>query len=315
MPEKTESFKTRLPVAAFLFRRPEKTRELMESLEKVSPPRLYLFADGPRTEKAWEAELCAETRKVAEACIRWPCEVIRRYSDKNLGLKNSIESGLDFVFQREEFAAVLEDDCVPKPEFFLFCEHGDDHYASDERIGAVTGNCFLPAEIHLPHSYYYSKYPHCWGWATWKSRWHDHRQSAPVVWPGYRLLFPKAKSEEIKYWDRIYSRLQQYDSWAYRWQAYFWQKQYLCLYPHQNLVDNTGFGPDSTHTRDTSAKVCWQRQAPLKFPLTRPAQVRASTQLDFAVFRNVFLKMEGRRNLLQKILDRLFRKWSRQKRK
>lgn len=284
----------------------------MESLEKVSPPRLYLFADGPRTEKAGEAELCAETRKVAEAYIRWPCEVIRRYSDKNLGLKNSIESGLDFVFQREEFAAVLEDDCVPKPEFFLFCEHGDDHYASDERIGAVTGNCFLPAEIHLPHSYYYSKYPHCWGWATWKSRWEKYeRQSHP--WLGYRTLFPECTAQEEDYWNKIYGRIHQFDSWAYRWQANCWRKKYLCVYPSQNLVVNTGFGAESTHTRDATTIIPWERHHHLEFPLRCPKQIEASTKLDLAVFNLAFLRMENKRNLWQKARDRILKKINQKK--
>lgn len=308
MPEKTESFKTRLPVAAFLFRRPEKTPELMESLEKVSPPRLYLFADGPRTEKAGEAELCAETRKVAEACIRWPCEVIRQYSDKNLGLKNSIESGLDFVFQREEFAIVLEDDCVPKPEFFHFCEHAHARYSSNFKIGAVTGNCFLPAKVRMRDSYYYSRYPHCWGWATWKSRWEKYERQSNQ-WPGYRFLFSECTRREENYWNKIYDRLHRFDSWAYRWQAYCWRQKYLCVYPSQNLVANTGFGDEATHTRDANAIIPWERHRILEFPLRCPEKIRASMILDRAVFELAFLRMENKRNLWQKARDRILRKF------
>ena len=295
-----------MAVAAILFRRPGKTRELLQSLKRVQPPRIYLIADGPRTGRVGEAELCAETRKVAEEGVTWTCEVIRLYSAVNLGLRKRMESGLDFLFQHEDFAVILEDDCSPSADFFRFCEHGNDHYAADQHIGAVSGNCYLPATVRLAYSYYYSRYPHCWGWATWKSRWQNYQRSA-LCWPGYRTFFPKASSREAKYWDRIYARLELFDSWAYRWQAHFWQQGYLCLYPGENLVDNTGFGPDSTHTRDVATQVRWERQAPMKYPLIRPERVVPNEELDLAVFQNGFLKMEGRRNLWQKLRDRCLR--------
>lgn len=275
----------------------------MESLEKVSPPRLYLFADGPRTGKAGEAELCAETRKVAEACIRWPCEVIRQYSDKNLGLKNSIESGLDLLFLHEEFAVFLEDDCLPSTDFFRFCEYGDTHYAVNLQIGAVTGNCFLRTKNDLGQDYYFSRYPHCWGWATWKNRWKSYDRS-DYDWSSYRNLFPEASVRESKYWDKIYADLKKFDSWAYPWQAHFWKKKYLCLSPFRNLVRNTGFGPDGTHTKDLHMTVRWGHEGPLAFPLRRPLQVSGDPALDQAVFRNFYLALEGKRSLWQKIRDR-----------
>lgn len=293
-------------MAAVLFRRPEKARELLQSLERVRPPRLYLLADGPRTGKAGEAELCAETRQVAEAGVTWDCEVIRLFSEINLGLRQRMESGLDFLFRHEEFAVILEDDCVPSGDFFRFCEHGNEHYAADPRIGSVSGNCYLPATTRMESSYYYSRYPHCWGWATWKSRWQTYPRNA-LTWPGFRTIFPQATMREAQYWDRIYGRLDRFDSWAYRWQAHFWQQRYLSLYPAQNLVDNTGFGPDSTHTRDAGTQVRWERQAPMTFPLTRPGRVEPNAELDLAVFQNGFLKMEGRRNLWQKFRDRCLR--------
>jgi hypothetical protein len=293
-------------VAVFLYKRAEKVRHLLKSLEEVRPPRIYLFADGPRPGHPDEESLCLEARQAAEKSITWPCDVLRHYSPVNRGLRQSLEGGLDLLFQAESFAVILEDDCVPSPEFFHFCEHGDKFYREDLRIGAVTGNCFLTPGSFPASGYYYSRYPHCWGWATWKTRWQSYpRASTP--WPGYQSLFPGATTREGKYWDRMYRRLDNFDSWAYPWQAHFWKQGFLCLYPGKNLVRNQGFGQGATHTRDPDVSIPWQTEGDFRLPLPRPAEVKASPELDQMVFENFYLPLEGRRGPWQKLRDRCLR--------
>ncbi len=93
------------PVALFIFRRPQHTKRVLQSIREYAPPRLYVIADGARPQVAGEAELVIETRRVIDE-VDWPCEVITQYAESNLGLRQRILTGLDFVFDREESAAI-----------------------------------------------------------------------------------------------------------------------------------------------------------------------------------------------------------------
>ena len=108
------------PVVIFLYRRPAHVNELLVRLQLVRPARVWLVADGPKD--TTEKSLCEQARQAAEAGISWPCQIVRLYSDTNLGLKKRIETGLDQVFEHEEEVIILEEDCHPTPNFFLFCE-------------------------------------------------------------------------------------------------------------------------------------------------------------------------------------------------
>ena len=40
-------------------------------------------------------------------------------------------------------------------------------------MSLITGNNFQNGKIHGKCSYYFSIYPHCWGWAAWKRSWNN----------------------------------------------------------------------------------------------------------------------------------------------
>lgn len=105
------------PVAFIIFNRPDTTARVFAEIAKAKPPKLLVVADGPREDKVGEAEKCAATRAIINQ-VDWPCEVLTNYSDVNLGCKNRVSSGLDWVFEQVEEAIILEDDCLPDPTFF-----------------------------------------------------------------------------------------------------------------------------------------------------------------------------------------------------
>ena len=298
------------PVAVFLYRRPHLTAGLMKLLEAQRPKKIWLVADGPKSEFPEEKVSCAETRRVAEEAIRWPCEVHKVYAETNLGLKQRFESGLDEVFGREAEAIILEDDCHPRPDFIPFCEAMLTRYGREPRVGGISGNCFLPRAIRLDGEYFFSRYLNIWGWATWARAWHSYDRSR-WAWPsgGYREYFPHATRREEKYWNRIFARVSacQFSTWDYSWTSWFWREGWVSVTPSQNLVRNVGFGPDATNTRDRDISTGIERENDLSPPYRGPKEIRANDTLDLAVFRNTYLRMEGRRNLSQKIIDRLKR--------
>src|SRR5688572_9821738 len=95
------------PVAFFIFKRPEQTARVFEAIRQSKPARLYLIADGPGNPD--ETEICRKVRALVGQ-VDWDCEVKRNYAETNLGLRERLISGMDWVFQQEECAIILEDD-------------------------------------------------------------------------------------------------------------------------------------------------------------------------------------------------------------
>ncbi|MFM7711944.1 MAG: glycosyltransferase family 2 protein, partial [Microcystis sp.] len=142
---------------------PDTTARVFEAIRQAKPPKLLVVADGPRADRADDIEKCKAARAIIEG-VDWDCEVLTNYSDVNLGCKNRVSSGLNWVFDTVEEAIILEDDCVPDPTFFRFCEELLEYYRHDQRIMVISGNNFQFGKKRTGYSYYFSVYTHCWGW-------------------------------------------------------------------------------------------------------------------------------------------------------
>src|SRR5215212_1700704 len=141
------------PVALVLFNRPDMTEKVFQVVRKVKPRKLLLIADGPRLNYPGEAKKCAAARAVVEQ-VDWDCEVLRNYSGVNLGLKRRVKSGFDWVFSEVEEAIILEDDTLPHPTFFRFCEELLERYRNDMRVWSISGNNFQFGRKRTKDSYY-----------------------------------------------------------------------------------------------------------------------------------------------------------------
>ena len=302
------------PVAILVYRRPALVEGLMRALEKARPRRLWILADGPRGDRGMEeAELCRATRKVAEEGVTWECEVRKVYAENNLGLKKGVETGLTALFKMEEKAIVLEEDCHPVPEFFRFCSEMLMRYRNETQVAAISGNCCLPQAARPEGDYFFSRYLHIWGWATWARAWNTYDPKA-WAWPGegFRSYFPEAEEVERRYWDRIYGRVKkgEIQTWDYPWVSHLWSRGWVSITPSENMVANRGFGPDATNTRDSSVEVGIERLNPLHSPYRSPAgQIRADKVLDQQVFRNHFLRTEGRLPLFARMFRSIRKRW------
>ena len=158
------------PVVLIVFNRPEVTKIVFERIRQARPGLLMLVADGPRERRQGEPDACRQVRQIVEH-VDWPCEVLKNYSDTNMGCGARVASGIDWVFQHVEQAVILEDDCLPDPTFFRFCEELLDRYRYEERVMQISGSNFLFGRRAVEVSYYFSRYPLCWGWATWRRAW------------------------------------------------------------------------------------------------------------------------------------------------
>ena len=257
-------FKLTTPVAFIIFNRPDTTALVFAEIAKARPPKLLVVGDGPRAHKAGEAERVTATRAIIEQ-IDWPCEVLTHFSETNLGCKKRVSSGIDWVFEQVEEAIILEDDCLPDPSFFRFCQDMLAKYRSDERILMISGTN-LSHELIYEDDYYFSRYPHIWGWASWRRVWRYYDVEMKdldslLSNENFRRSFEN--KEEFNHWVRNFLSVKsnQVDTWDAQVVFLAFVKAQLTIFPAGNLITNIGFGPEATHTLKPNS---WLANIPLK---------------------------------------------------
>jgi len=262
------------PVLILIFNRPELTEKVMEKVRRAEPRKLFVGADGPRDNHPDDAELCAQARCVATQ-VDWDCEVRTLFRDENLGCKQAVSTAISWFFEHVEAGIILEDDCVPHRTFFPYCAELLERYREDERVMTISGNNFQPDSRSYRHSYYFSAYMHCWGWATWRGAWEQYDGDIPS-WDWLRktewLEGWLGSEAEAEYWKVIFDRVRQnqIDSWAYPWTFTCWRGHRLNVLPAVNLVSNIGFGQEGTHTRSDDSDLASLPVEPLSFPIKHP---------------------------------------------
>ncbi len=268
-------------VAFIIFNRPELTKRVFEKIAEAKPDRLFIIADGPRNDE--EVKRCANTRAVVKD-INWQCEVFRNYSDVNMGCRNRVSSGLDWVFDRVEDAIILEDDCLPDLSFFPFCQELLDKYRDDVRIGHISGGNACKTKYETKYSYMFSQYRFIWGWATWRRSWENFDKDM-LKWKTlkkekwHHAIFT---NPEVKYfyedmWDDILDG--KLNTWGIPWFFTGLAEKSLSIIPSKNLISNIGFGLDGTHTFDKDPRINTKIKS-VGFPLLHPDNIVRDIQYD-----------------------------------
>ncbi len=243
------------PILFLIFNRPDTTERVFEEIRKAKPKRLFVVADGPRNEE--EREKCKAARAVVEK-IDWDCEVKKNYSDKNLGCKIRVSSGIDWFFKNVEQGIILEDDCLPSQSFFRFCEELLEKYKDDKRVMMISGDNFQFGKNKAPHDYYFSrKFFHIWGWATWRRAW-KHYDVDMKKWPEAKsnkildgIFEDEAeKNRQIKIFEKVYAG--EIDTWDSQWVFTCIKNKGFSIVPNKNLISNIGFDKRATHTTNES---------------------------------------------------------------
>lgn len=288
------------PVALIMFNRPDATARVFEQIRQARPPKLLVAADGPRHDHPDDSVRCAAARAFIDQ-VDWPCEVLKKYSDINLGCGENPAKGISWVFDQVEEAIILEDDCIPHPTFFRFCQELLERFRDDERIMHIAGNNSMVVSKKGNSSYYFSLFPHCWGWASWRRAWRsfdfEMRLLPEIVEHGWleTLLQDKRAS---RYWTKRFKEVDppgKMNIWDYQWTFACWANNGLSILPNVNLISNIGFDDHATHTRNDEGQVSsWAAEA-MPFPLRHPRYMIRDTDADHLtqerIFSQGFVKM------------------------
>ena len=222
-----------VPVLFCVFNRLPEVERVFEAIRQARPSRLYLAGDGPRPERRGEVLKCEAVRRHVTGKIDWPCEVRTFFKDSNAGPRIAIGEAITWFFENEEMGIVLEEDCLPGPEFFPYCEELLEKYRDDERVMHISGTCQLP-DLDREDSYFFSRYPRTWGWATWKRAWSGYSLEIDDLESDLRQIKHHFTApDERNYWERILRRYDagKIETWDHPWALTIWKRDGLSLYP------------------------------------------------------------------------------------
>jgi hypothetical protein len=274
------------------FNRPDTTRRVLDALRIARPAEVYFAVDGPRAGKVQDTTGVSAVRDLVSS-LDWGCKVRTLFRESNLGCKLAVSQAISWFFSHVEAGIVLEDDCIAHPSFFPFAAALLERYRDDERVMMVSGDNFQEGRKRADYSYYFSRYTHIWGWATWRRAWqmYDHSMAAwPELRDGGWLMDVLGDREAAEYWGRIFEDTwsERNTSWAYRWMFAAWAQSGLTVLPNVNLVTNIGFGEDATHTQRHDASMSELGAWEMAFPLRHPPYVVRDAQADEYTERRLF---------------------------
>jgi len=283
-----------VPVVMFSFKRKSGAVAVMARVAEARPRRLYLISDGGRDPA--EHALVESCREAVEHLIDWDCEVIRNYSSVNLGVHDRIGRGARWVFEREESAIFLEDDNLPEPSFFPYCEELLRRYRGDTRVLWICGTNYL-GEYSPPGgaSYSFTKHLLPCGWASWREKFNRfYDEDLQLFTPE---LADRVKGEYLD--RRLYAQDighimaeaqrrdsgQSYWSWDYHMAYSIRVHGLLGIAPARNQIRNIGVDEFSAHGGTSFADVmtrrlCGMDSFALDLPLIHPPVVLRDVRFD-----------------------------------
>ncbi len=282
----------RSAVTMIFFNRPDTLQLVFDQVRQAQPPKLFLVQDGPREGNEKDARGVEACRKIVEN-IDWDCEVFRNYSDVNLGCGVRPMSGITWALSQVDSTIILEDDCVPDPTFFAYCDEMLERYAQDERIAYISGLNHFEEWDFGGSSYGFARGGAIWGWATWKRAWDRYDYAVkgitdPYIEKQLTRLFAEEKGK-IAAWKKAHDLVAadtKISYWDVQWGFVKHTQNQMVIVPKYNLICNIGVGVDSTHAATVSSnhrKYKDYNNMPVKaleFPLIHPTHSLCDTEYD-----------------------------------
>ncbi|AOP33713.1 glycosyl transferase [Leptospira tipperaryensis] len=290
------------PVLLIAFNRPDFTSIVFETIRQYKPNKFYLAVNAPRADKEGEIQRCADVRSILKK-VDWDCEIHTLFREEHLQLKISVSSAITWFFENEEMGIVLEDDIVPDPTFYIYCEQLLEYYKDDSRIGMISGDNFGFGYRRNQDSYYYSLYTHIWGWASWRRAWQGYdvymKDYVEFFKDGWlRDLFPDPI--EFQFWKKNFDAVayENFETWDFQWVYHNLKNGRLNIMPVINLIKNIGFGEGAAHTIHPSPYANMKTES-VSFPLSHPKFVVRDLESD-AFSKKTFINPD------KKMKDRIF---------
>jgi len=245
------------PVLFLGFNRQDLASTVLERLRECGVKRLYVALDGPRSGNASDLELCTSMKALIDE-IDWADEKVVLERSENLGCGRAVSSAISWFFEHVDHGIIVEDDCLPDPTFFAFCEEMLIRYENKQDVWSVAGTSLIPDHLKSSQSHFFSKYSGIWGWATWRRAWETYSYDLSCLnardWS--EVVDQECDNPvERRYWLHILEMMLkgQIDTWDFQVQFCSWRANAVHVTSSVNLVQNLGFRSDATHTINSSS--------------------------------------------------------------
>jgi hypothetical protein len=241
--------KLRAPVVFFTYKRSINNSGILSRLIQAKPSRLYVISDAPKNKE--DALLCESVNREIES-IDIDCEVLRCAAEDNMGCTKRIVSGLNYVYEREEEAIIIEDDCIPEVDFLYYADELLQRYRDRQDVMMISGQSFYKGRKR-EESYFFSREVLIWGWATWRRAWNKYADDLSD-WSSVERseLFEEYFTSEKhrNHWKQLFSLMneEKIESWDLSWKYICMKENGLCIVPYVNMVKNIGNDDKATRT-------------------------------------------------------------------
>lgn len=231
------------PIVLFTYNRLWHTQQTVEALQEnelANESELFIYSDGGRDEESWKK--VNEVRKYLQT-IQGFKDVKIIEQERNLGLADSIISGVTKIVNQYGKIIVLEDDIVTNPYFLRFMNDALDFYEYEDKVWHISGWNY-PVKINTTKEVYFSSFGNTWGWATWFDRWSYFKKNTDYLLEKFdsQMIYKFNIDDSFNFWKQVVlNKKNEINTWAIYWYATFFLHDGLCLNPIKSLVQNIGF--------------------------------------------------------------------------
>lgn len=281
-------------VLILFFNRPNQLGQVFEQVKKARPSRLFLYQDGPRSEKDLPGiEACRQI--VAD--IDWECEVHRNYQNENAGCDPSNYRAQRWAFSLADKCIVFEDDSIPSVSFFRFCKELLDKYENDTRISMIAGFNNEEVTPDVPYDYFFASTFSIWGWASWRRVIDQWDESYSFLDDSFSMKQLKALIDARRYRkDFIYMCQRHRENGKPYYETIFHASilfsSGLSIVPTRNMINNLGATADSVHFGNSIRtlprgyrRIFTMKRFETDFPLKHPRHVIEHVPYKESVYR------------------------------
>ena len=279
------------PIALFVYNRPDHTRRTLLSLQKnvlADESRLFIFSDAAKTEA--DKSKVDQVRKLAKEITGFKSVKVIEQAE-NMGLANSIISGVTQLVNEYGNIIVFEDDLLSSPYTLQYFNEALSRYADEEKVMHISAYMYNLKANNLPETFFFRAIS-SWGWATWARAWNHFEPDIDKLVAQFDADKKRRFTIDgtMNFWRQVRQfKAGKNNSWAIRWYASVFLNGGLSLNPSQSLINNIGHDGTGVHSNieDTYSVRIAQK------PITKFPDVIAEHLVGYEAVRHFFKHRKG----------------------
>lgn len=278
------------PILLVTFNRPDHVRRVLTEILKAEPQELYVCQDGARDGNENDRIKVQEVRDVINELIsaykinHIHFTLYTLYQEKNLGCGPGPAAGITWFFENVEQGIVMEDDCLPHPDFFMYCEELLERYKNNEQVKFINATLYDDS-WHCKDSYGFSHFMITGAWAAWRETWQgfdlDLQQMNARAFRKHVMHLTDSRVEANWWYAKVLEIQQDTNKksyWDYQMQIHLFETSAVTIHPAVNLITNIGFDEEGTHTRSDDGR--GNRPVFGILPLQHPKSISVDLEAD-----------------------------------